>query len=342
MLTTDFDYNLPKERIAFYPPEVRGDTRLMVIDRKSRTIEHGKYQDLDVYMNKNDVLVINNTKVSNMRLFFTRNSKDHEILLLKSLSDNKWECLIGRSSKLNVGDILSSIDDENYKVTIDQKLEDSVWIINSNKDLNEAIDRYGHVPLPPYIKREDQNSDRERYNTIFSKKKGSSAAPTASLNITDTLLKKLKNKGVGIAELTLDVGWGTFSPIRDNNIEDHIIHRERIEISKSSADIINNAKGLGGRLFAVGTTSARTIESVAGISVNNEIKEYSGDTNIYIYPGYEWKAVDALVTNFHAPRTTLLAMIGSFMGVDLMHEAYEIALESKYNFLSYGDSMLIL
>ncbi|MBI2357138.1 tRNA preQ1(34) S-adenosylmethionine ribosyltransferase-isomerase QueA [Candidatus Dojkabacteria bacterium] len=351
MKLTDFDYNLPDPLIAKFPPKQRGSTRLMVLDREKKTIEHKKYVDIVEYINEGDVLVLNSTKVEKVRVYFTnpRNGKRIEGLFLNKVfrgtdeSVEYWECILGRAKYMNEGDIITS-EVTNTQIKVEGKIEDSIFLISSKKGvIDEMFKHEGHVPLPPYLKREDNKEDYVRYNTVFAKHVGSSAAPTSGLNIIPEMLKRLKEKGVKVVEVKLNVGWGTFAPIRTENIEDHKIHSEYIEVSKESADIINEAIKSGNGVWALGTTSARVLESVAQkIGDKYYVKEYTGETSIYIYPGYEWKIVNHMITNFHAPKSSLVVMISSFTGYDFIVEAYTEAIKDKYNFLSYGDSMLII
>lgn len=353
MKLTDFDYNLEDSSIAKFPPKERGSTNLMVIDRKEGNIEHRKYVNIVDYIKKGDVLVLNSTKVEKVRVFFknSRNERRIEGLFLNKVyrgtdeSVEYWECILGRAKYINEGDVLTS-EVSNTAVNVEGKIRDTIFLISAKKGVVDTMfTSEGHVPLPPYLNREDNNDDYLRYNTVFAKHAGSSAAPTSGLNMTEEMLEKLKEKGVNVLEVKLNVGWGTFAPIRTDDIEDHKIHSEYIEVSKDSADIINETILNGGDVWAVGTTSARVLESVAYMDKKANrylLKEFSGSTNIYIYPGYEWKIVNHLITNFHAPKSSLLVMISSFMGYDLTIRSYKEAIKEDYTFLSYGDSMLII
>ncbi len=344
MLTKDLEYILPNELIAYYPQEKRGDSRLLVIDREKKSISHDKYSNVYKYLNKNDVVVVNNTKVINARLFFKDSSeKEFEVLFLnKAFGKNRWEVIILKSRKLKNNEILFLTNETNISIKVQERVDGAVWLVEVPQNIYEIFDKYGHVPLPPYIKRPDNPSDKVRYNTVFGTNLGSVAAPTSSLNLTKEIFDNFKKNLIQIAEVTLDVGWGTFAPIRDEIVENHHIHTEKISIDTNNAQIINKARKKNGKVLAFGTTSARTIESVAGKIPNFELSEFSGETDLYIYPGYKWKIVDLLLTNFHAPRTSLLALVASFAGYELIMEAYNIAIKDKYRFLSYGDSMLIL
>ncbi|MCK9368695.1 tRNA preQ1(34) S-adenosylmethionine ribosyltransferase-isomerase QueA [Candidatus Dojkabacteria bacterium] len=345
-----FNYNLPKEKIAQFPPKVRGTTKLLILDRKDKSISHKRYSDIPSYIKKGDVLVINNTKVEKVRVFLVnkRNDKRIECIFLNKLflgdinGFEFGETILGRSQNFKIGDVL--ISDERAEVEVVKKVGDSVYLVRSKEGaIDKVINKHGHVPLPPYIKREDNEQDYGCYNTVFAKNTGSAAAPTAGLNITDELLLEMKKKGVEIVEVKLDVGWGTFAPIREDEIEKHKIHSETIEITKESADKINDCIKKGGDVWALGTTSARTLESCAKkVDGKYLVKQYKGSTKLYIYPSYKWKIVNHLITNFHAPSSSLVVLVSSFIGLDLTMKAYIEAIEKEYLFLSYGDSMLIL
>jgi S-adenosylmethionine:tRNA ribosyltransferase-isomerase len=347
MKLTDYDYNLPDERIAQVPPEVRGTTNLMVINRKSGEIEHKKYFNVIEYIKPGDVVVLNYTKVQSARAYFIHlnTGKRLEVLVLDKFDNGNYHCLIGKSQKVKDGDLLQDELNIGRPIKVVKRAEGVVGfeIETSKENMDRILEIEGHTPLPPYIKREDNEDDKERYNTVFAQKLGSSASPTASLNLTDELLVKLHDKGVKIAYVELKVGWGTFAPIRTDDVRDHQIHREYINLSKESADIINEVIDNGGDVWAFGTTVSRTLES-CGEEKDGKyyVKPYEGFTQLYIYPGYEWKIVKHLVTNFHTPKSSLLVLVASFMGYDLMKEVYQLAIKKEYMFLSYGDSMLIL
>ncbi|HVX93024.1 MAG TPA: tRNA preQ1(34) S-adenosylmethionine ribosyltransferase-isomerase QueA [Candidatus Dojkabacteria bacterium] len=342
-----FDYNLPDDRIAKFPPKLRGTTNLMVIHRDSGLIEHKKYGDIVDYIQPNDIVVLNNTKVDKVRVFFTnkRNDKKIESIFLNKVYRNTdetyeyWEAILGRAKNVKDNDILVC-DGLDKEVIVEGRIRETIFLLKAKKgDVDIIFKEKGHIPLPPYLNREDNKEDQERYNTIFAKYIGSAAAPTASLNITDEMLERLKEKEVKIAEVKLDVGWGTFAPIRTEKIEEHIIHSEKIEVTEETADLINETKAKGGKVWAFGTTAARTLESC---TKDGKVIAFSGSTNIYIYPSYEWMMVDHLITNFHAPKSSLIVMISAFMGYDLTMKVYNEAIEKGYNFLSYGDTMLII
>ncbi len=342
MHISQFTYQLPENLIAKYPPKVRGTTRLMVIDRKTGNISHKQYSDIPSYMNKGDIVVLNNTKVEKVRVFLKnkRNNRKVQCIILTKIylgeGDKEYrEAVLGCNRKIKDGDIL--ISNNGYELEVQHKVMEAVFLLASDIGIfDKLIYEEGHIPLPPYLNREDNGDDYVRYNTVFAKYVGSSAAPTASLNITKDMLDTFDKKGVKKVEVNLEVGWGTFAPIREEEVENHKIHTERISVSKETSESINNRKG---DIWCFGTTATRTLESVVK---NDIVYPYEGNTDIYIYPGYNWKIVNHLITNFHAPQSSLMVMISSFMGYDLMMEAYNIAIKEKYNFLSYGDSMMII
>ncbi len=335
MKISEFKYNLPRKLIAQYPPFERGSTNLLVLDKASGEITHRKYFDIPEYIEKGDVVILNETKVLSSRTFFlTPRGREVEVLFLEQRELDTWYCLIGRAKDVKVGDIL-----ECHEVSVViQKREESGFVVKFVKGNSDSLfERYGHTPLPPYLKREDEKSDKERYNTIFSSIPGAVAAPTASLNLTEEILKGVESKGADISKIELRVGWGTFAPIREENIEDHKIHKEYINVSSEVAQRVNQCKG---RVWAFGTTVARALES-AYSQEEEKVLPYSGYTQLYIFPGYEWKVVDVLVTNFHMPDSSLILLVNSFGGKESIKRAYEEAIKREYRFLSYGDSMLI-
>jgi S-adenosylmethionine:tRNA ribosyltransferase-isomerase len=353
MKLSDFDYNLPQERIAQFPPERRGESNLLVVDRKSGEISHEKYFNIVDHIPAGDVVVLNRTKVDNIRTYFLvgDTQKRVEVLFLdKQTSYEKeesgreyWYVLIGRAKKVKEGDELFNEDGVGLPVKVEERKDDGFIVSSERGNLELIFEKAGHVPLPPYMRRGDTQQDKERYNTVFSKVPGSSAAPTASLNLTDEMLTMLEQKGVEIVEIELKVGWGTFAPIRTEDIEDHKVHSEYIKVTDEQADKINERIRSGGEVWAFGTTVARTLESVAKKEDSAwQVDDHEGETDLYIYPGYEWKIVDHLITNFHAPKSSLVVLVSSFAGYELIMKAYKEALEKNYNFLSYGDSMLIL
>lgn len=341
MKISDFNYVLPPSLIADNPPKVRGTSRLLVLDKNSGGIINSKYANISEYLHSGDVLVLNDTKVIKARLMANdKNGAKREILLLEKHSfDNNWHrhSVLYRR-KLSVGDELLVGDN---KIIVDEVLGNGVAIVKSDYDLLELAEKYGSVPLPPYMKRDANQNDVERYQTVWAKEKGSVAAPTASLNMTDEILTTLRNKGVKIVYLTLHVGLGTFLPIRTNNIEDHHMHQEYFQIAKNTTDVIQKAKLDGKKVIALGTTVARTLE-YAHESFQKTPADISGEADIFIYPGYKFKVVDCLLTNFHAPKSTVLMLTAAFVGWDRLLPAYKHAVIENYSFFSYGDSMLIL
>ena len=335
-----FKYRLPEEKIAKYPPKVRGTTNLLVFDREDGNIEHKKYFNIVEYIKPGDIVVLNETKVLNVRAYFlNEKGRELEILFLNEEDDN-WFCLIGGGRYIKDGDILFSTEDSSIRVKVIGKKDRGYLIkILDRIEADDLFENIGHTPLPPYMKRADMESDEERYNTVFNKIPGSSAAPTASLNLTEGIIKEIQDKGVKILKVELRVGWGTFAPIREENIKDHKIHEEYINISKEVAEEINKAKENGKDIWAFGTTVVRTLESSVK---NGKLQPYSGPTQLYIYPGYKFQVVDHLITNFHQPDSTLILLVSAFAGIEEIKKVYNIALEKDYKFLSYGDSMLII
>ena len=335
-----FKYNLPEERIAKFPPKVRGTTNLLVFDRKSEKVQHKKYFNVVEYIKPGDIVILNKSKVLKVRTYFiTPKSREVEVLFLNQ-EDENWFCLIGGGRYVKDKDILVAKDDSDIKIKVLGK-KDRGYIVEILGDItaSKLFDRIGHTPLPPYMKREDKKEDEIRYNTVFSKIPGSSAAPTASLNLTDEIIKQIEEKGAKIVKIDLQVGWGTFAPIREDNIEDHKIHEEYISISEEVAKEINKAKEKGNDIWAFGTTVVRALETAVE---GKTVEPYSGKTDLYIYPGYEFKVVDHLVTNFHQPDSTLILLVSAFAGIEEIKKLYNIALEKDYKFLSYGNSMLII
>ena len=338
MKTSDFSFDLPNELIAQYPPEVRGTSRMMVLDRTAGTYLDRNIKDIVDYFGPDDVMVVNNTRVRKARLYGTSPTGGKvEFFLLHPLDTRCWSVICKKSRKQTVGKtydfpggITGAIvqDDGDSKV-----LEFSVSIDDTYLDAN------AHVPLPPYIKRSDEEADSERYQTIYAKELGSVAAPTAGLHFTDEILDKIRSKGTQILEVTLHVGAGTFFPVRTENIEDHKMHTEAYTIPQDVADALNKAKAAGKKITAVGTTSMRTLESACSGGL---IPAGSSSTSIFIYPGYQFKFVDRLFTNFHTPESTLLMLVSAFAGLDLIMRAYKHAVEERYRFFSYGDCMIIL
>ncbi len=341
MKLSDYNYNLPDSLIADKPPVVRGTSRLLVLDKKSGNILDSLYSNIANYLKPGDLLILNNTKVIKARLRTVKdNGAIREIIILEKHSfDNDWHRhKILYRKKIRAGDILNI---DNKKIIVESVQEDGTAIVRSETNLLDLVNKCGEVPLPPYMHRKATQSDNERYQTIWAKKAGSVAAPTASLNMTNEILESIKNKGANIAYITLHVGLGTFLPIRTENVEEHNMHQEYFEIPKETVESIIEAKKLRGRVIALGTTVARTLEYSNKLLVQNT-SDISGEADIFIYPGYTFKVIDGLVTNYHAPKSTVLMLAAAFAGWDKLLNAYNHAIDEKYNFLSYGDSMLIL
>ncbi len=343
MKVSDFNYNLPKELIAQHPTEKRDESRLMVLHRDTKQIEDKTFKDIIDYLEPGDCLVRNNTKVIPARLYGKiigkTSEKLVEFLLLKQLENDNWEVMVRPGKKLRQGakvefgegllkaEILEVMENGNRKVHFEY-----------NGIFNEILDQIGLMPLPPYIT--ESLKDKNRYQTVYAKYEGSAAAPTAGLHFTEELLEKIKNKGVEIANVTLHVGIGTFRPVKVENIEEHTMHTEHYYIKNEDAEKINKAKKEGHKIIAVGTTSCRVLESIA--DENGMVKETEGDTSIFIYPGYKFKCIDRLITNFHLPESTLIMLVSSLATKEFIMEAYNKAVEEKYRFFSFGDAMLIL
>lgn len=338
--TSDFDYELPEELIAQTPLSDRSSSRMMVIHKNTGMIEHRSFSSLPGYLRAGDVLVRNNTRVIPARLFGVKEitGAHVEVLLLKQEENDIWECLVG-NAKVVKPDTVISFGDGILRarcVEIGEKGIRKFQMIYTGI-FNEILDKLGNVPLPPYIR--EKLDDPERYQTVYARIRGSAAAPTAGLHFTDEVFRQLKEKGIIIADVTLHVGLGTFRPMDTENIEDHVMHSEMYQMPEETAEILNRAKKEGRRIFAVGTTSVRTLESVWNRF--GEFRECTGDTQLFIYPGYEWHTIDGMVTNFHLPKSTLIMMIAAFAGYDLTMEAYRKAVEERYRFFSFGDCMLI-
>ncbi len=340
MKTSDFYYDLPEELIAQTPLEKRDNSRMLKLDRKSGETEHKHFYDVLDYLKAGDCLVLNDTRVLPARIFGTRADTGAivEFVLLKQREKNTWECLAGPGKKAKEGYNFKFSD--NLTATVIEVLPDGNRILKfcSNGEFFACLDEVGQMPLPPYIK--EKLKDKERYQTVYSKELGSAAAPTAGLHFTKEILEKIKDKGVKIAYVTLHVGLGTFRPVKVDDVNEHKMHSEFYSVSKENADLINETKLNGGRVICVGTTSCRTVESVAGLY--GEMKECSGNTEIFIYPGYEFKIMDGLITNFHLPESTLIMLVSAFAGYDNVMKAYNEAVNERYRFFSFGDAMLIV
>ena len=341
MKLSDYVYDLPERLIADEPPAVRGTSRLLVVGRQTGDLQDSRYANVGNYLQSGDVLVLNDTKVIKARLMAVKpDGTQRELIILEKhgRSDDWHTHKVMYRRKLAAGETLRV---GNANIQVKEILGDGLAIVNSSRDMLELADEYGHVPLPPYMHRDATPLDTERYQTIWAKEKGSVAAPTASLNMTDEILGTLRDRGVRIAYLTLHVGLGTFMPIRTDNVEDHHMHQEYFEIPASTADAIKTAKAAGKRVVALGTTVARTLEYAHGALLETP-RDISGEADIFIYPGYSFKTIDGLLTNFHAPKSTVLMLTAAFAGWETLQRAYEHAVAENYRFLSYGDSMLIL
>lgn len=341
MKTSDFFYELPQELIAQTPVEPRDSSRLMVINKETGEVEHRIFRDLIEYLKPNDCLILNDTRVIPARIYGVKKETGAvvEFLLLKQKENNVWECLCKPGKRAKVGTEFTFgegiVDAEVLDIT-----EDGNRIIQfkcDSKEIYTILDKIGKMPLPPYITAELQ--DGERYQTVYSRELGSAAAPTAGLHFTKEMLKAVEEKGVKIGYVTLHVGLGTFRPVKVDDVTQHKMHTEHYQMPKETADLINETKKIGGRVISVGTTSTRTIESVA--TKNGCICDDEDDTSIFIYPGYKFKCVDALVTNFHLPESTLIMLISALAGYDNIMNAYKIAVEEKYRFFSFGDATFI-
>ncbi len=336
--TSDFYYDLPKELIAQHPLEDRSSSRLLIANRYDKNLKEDIFKNIINYLNKGDVLVINNTKVIPARIHGHRKDKEENIeILLLTREGDIWECLVKPGKKVKIGTEI--IFSDKLKAEVIDISEDGNRFIKFIYEgiFEEILDQLGEMPLPPYIK--EKLDDQTRYNTVYSKIEGSAAAPTAGLHFTKELLEQIKNKGIKIAPITLHVGLGTFRPVKVDDIEKHHMHSEYYMVSEESANIINDAKKKGNKIIAVGTTSMRTLESVA--NKDGMLKKTSGWTDIFIYPGYEFKCVDSLITNFHLPESTLLMLVSAFSSKDIIFNAYEYAIKNKFRFFSFGDAMFL-
>lgn len=339
MKTEDFNYYLPEELIAQTPLKNRDESRLMVLDKTTGEIEHKHFYDIIDYLEEGDVLVLNDTKVLPARLHGIKESTGShiEILMLKELESDSWECLARPAKRISVGD---TIDFGGLlKATCIQVKEEGIRVFKLSYQgiLYEILDKLGEMPLPPYI--HEKLKDKDRYQTVYAKEVGSAAAPTAGLHFTPELLDKIAKKGIKIEYITLHVGLGTFRPVTSENVLDHQMHSEYYIMSKETADTLNEAKKNGSMIVSVGTTSTRTLETV--VNLYGEFKECSGWTNIFIYPGYKFKAIDYLITNFHLPKSTLVMLVSALAGRENILNAYNIAVKERYRFFSFGDAMLI-
>ena len=340
MRTTDFDYELPKERIAQTPVTPRHDSRLLVLNREDGHIEHEKFWDIEKYLNPGDLLIINETRVIPARIYAKKQpgGGKAEILLLKKYDSNTWRAL-GGGKGLKVGRKLTIKNGPEAEIV--EVLDGPERMIRFNDPIESYLEKVGNVPLPPYIHK--KLDDPERYQTVYAKEPGSAAAPTAGLHFTPELMDKLDAQGVKFARLTLHVGLDTFAPVTEKDPRQHQIHTEWCELDQETADHINAVKAQGGRIIAVGTTSVRTLETAARSADEGKVvASYSGPTKLFILPGFEFKAVDVMVTNFHLPKSTLIMLVSAFASRDMILETYRKAVEENYRFFSFGDAMLIL
>ena len=345
LLTSDFDYDLPEELIAQSPAERRDGSRLMVLDRKKDAPEHHVFSEIVDFLRPEDILVVNSSKVIPARLLGVteKSGGTMELLLLKKVAEGRWETLVRPGKRAKAGAVLL-FGDGLLRATVETVLDDGNRVVSFDYDRArfksdyELLDAIGELPLPPYIHKKQK--DLSRYQTVYAKEEGSAAAPTAGLHFTPELLDAIGKKGVGYAEVTLHIGLGTFRPVKEKRIADHLMHTEHFHIDQAAADEINRRRRAGGRVVAVGTTSCRVLESVA--DENGFVRATEGDTGIFIYPGYKFRAVDALITNFHLPQSTLLMLVSALAGRERILSAYKTAVEERYRFFSFGDAMLIL
>ena len=339
MKVSDFNYELPEELIAQTPIEKRDESRLMILNRKEQTIEHKKFKDIIEYLEPGDVLVRNNTKVIPARLYGKKETGANvEFLLLNNIEGDIWECIVRPGNKLHVG-VKVIFGDGILKAEILETMPGGTRKVKFEYQgiFNEILDKIGLMPLPPYI--HEQLKEKDRYQTVYAKYDGSAAAPTAGLHFTPELLKKIEEKGVIIANVTLHVGIGTFRPVKEETVEAHQMHSEHFYIKQEDVEKINKAKENGKRVIAVGTTSCRVLETIA--DENGKVKETEGDTQIFIYPGYKFKCLDGLITNFHLPESTLLMLVSALAGKEYIMKSYNEAVKKRYRFFSFGDAMFI-
>ena len=339
MLKSDFYYDLPEELIAQTPVEPRDSSRLMKIDRESGEIIHDRFFNICNYLKKGDLLVMNDSKVFPARIYGTKRSTGVpvEFLLLKHIELDKWEVMVRPGRRLKTGTVVDFSDELSAEILDVAEGGNGIVRFDCKGVFFDVLDRIGQMPLPPYIK--EKLKDKDRYNTIYCHEEGSAAAPTAGLHFTERVFDSLREKGVDTAYVTLHVGLGTFRPVKEENILDHKMHVEHYSIGEETVQKIKSCKEIGGRVIAVGTTSCRTLESAAQ---SGEIKTGSEDTGIFIYPGYEFKVIDGLITNFHLPESTLIMLVSAFLGRERTLAAYEEAIRERYRFFSFGDCMIIL
>lgn len=342
MKLSDFKYNLPEKLIAQYPSEKRDEARLMVLNRSDESVEERQFSDVHEYIEKGDCLVVNETKVFPARLMGTKDKTDAqvEIFLLRELENNMWEVLVRPARKVRVGNRLRIGDDLECDVIDNTVSGGRVVRFFFDGDFFEIVEKLGKSPLPPYIKRDPEPMDKERYQTVYAKERGAVAAPTAGLHFTSKLIQKCKKKGVKFAPVVLHLGLGSFRPVMVEDLSRHKMDSEYFSISEKTAETINKTISSGGKIIAVGTSTVRALESV--VTSENMVKAQSGWTDKFIYPPYDFRVVDKMITNFHLPNTTLLMLVSAFAGKDFVFKAYRKAIREKYSFYSYGDSMLII
>jgi len=336
MKKSEFYFELPQKLIAQHPTKERTQSRLLVLDKDSGAVQDLRFPDILDFLNPGDLLVFNNTKVIPARLFgFKSTGGKVEVFIERILNDNSAVAMLKSSKSPKLG--AKIFFGENSYLTIIAK-KGMFYLLETTGSLSELMDLFGHIPLPPYIQRQDESDDKDRYQTVYAKEKGAVAAPTAGLHFDEKLLQMFKDKGIQTAFVTLHVGAGTFQPVKTDSIENHIMHKEWLNVSQEVVDLVKQSKRNGNRVIAVGTTAVRCLETAAG---NGEIQPFSGDTNIFIYPGYQFKVVDALLTNFHLPESTLIMLVSALCGRENTLSAYQHAVEQEYRFFSYGDAMFI-
>lgn len=339
--TADYDFDLPPELIAQTPAERRDQSRLMVVDRATGTITHRNFTNLPGYLSPGDALVLNSSKVIRARLLATRESgAPAEVMLIKSLGAGRYEAMVHPGGKLKPGRRISVSPQLQVEILETTERRTRVVQLHTELPFDEAIERFGHIPLPPYIRRPDETADAARYQTVYAREPGSVAAPTAGLHFTEPVLEEIRKRDVAVAEVVLHVGAGTFKSVEVEDPAEHVMHEEWFSIPSVTAETLNATRERGGKITAVGTTAVRTLESA--VSSDGRFAPASGETAIFIRPGYEFKAVDRLLTNFHLPRSTLLMLVAAFAGYDVVMEAYMEAIAERYRFYSYGDAMVIL
>jgi S-adenosylmethionine:tRNA ribosyltransferase-isomerase len=339
MKRTDFFYTLPPELIAQYPSSERSASRLLKLDKQSGRVSHHQFTELIDFLNPNDLLVFNNTRVFPARLYGQKKTGGKIEILIERLLGSQEALAHIRSSHAPKIDAIIQLDEDQIAIVTGRDNDLFKVFFPNTTDLLSLLKKIGHIPLPPYIERADEKLDQERYQTVYSQIEGSVAAPTAGLHYDEAMLSALKAKGIAIGYVTLHVGAGTFKPVRVDNILEHQMHSEYIEVSEKICEQVRQVKSRGGRIIAAGTTAARALESA---SQSGEIKSFRGETNIFIYPGYQFKCIDALQTNFHLPESTLIMLVSALAGYEPTLQAYQIAVQEKYRFFSYGDTMLII